>query len=56
MVKKNAFFGFKYTQRRQYECKLFNYFSIGMSKMAIYISMKEKSEQKGDYNDVCRYD
>lgn len=41
--------GFKYVQRRKHECHLLN-FILGKAKMAIYISRRDKIEQKSQYN------
>ncbi len=37
--------GFKYSQRRKYICQLLN-FIIGQAKMAVYVSRKNKIDQK----------
>ncbi len=45
----NFIFGVKYSRRRQRECQLLN-FILGKSKMAIYISRKDKIEQNQEFN------
>ncbi len=41
--------GFKYVQKRKNECQLLN-FILGKAKMAIYISRRDKIEQRIDHN------
>lgn len=44
-------FGFKYRRSSQFKCQLLN-FILGKAKMAIYMSRREKMEQRGDHNVV----
>lgn len=47
-------FDVKYTKRRQRECQLLN-FVLGKSKMAIYMSRKDKIEQNQEFNLVSMF-
>jgi len=54
-------FGVKYTKRRKRECQLLNFvcqllnFVLGKSKMAIYMSRKEKIEKNQDFDLVSMF-